>query len=226
MNTDALITQLAAAAGPVRRLAPPWRRAALWLAIAMPFVAVVVVLASPRADLAARISDARFLVEEIAAFATAVAAAIAGFALLVPGGDRRLALVPIAPLAIWLASLGQGCVATLLHPGQGARLTSDWMCLPAIVMVGAVPALAMVLMLRRGAPLAPRLSATLGALASAALANVGLRLFHTEDASLTVLVWQFGSVALLSTIAACFGDRLLDWPHTSAVTSPPRRTKY
>jgi hypothetical protein len=51
----------------------------------------------------------------------------------------------------------------------------------------------------------------LGALAAAALGNVGLRLFHPQDASLMILVWQFGSVALLSIRAGWGGHRILDW---------------
>jgi hypothetical protein len=48
----------------------------------------------------------------------------------------------------------------------------------------------------RGAPLSPRITPALGALAAAALGNFGLRVFHPADASLMVLIWHFGGVAL------------------------------
>ncbi|WP_274609098.1 NrsF family protein [Mesorhizobium sp. L-8-10] len=86
-------------------------------------------------------------------------------------------------------------------------------CFPMIAAVGAVPALAMVTMLHKGAPLAPRVTVLLGALAAAALGNFGLRLFHPQDASLMVLVWQFGSVVLLSMLAGWNGRRILAWRH-------------
>ena len=63
--------------------------------------------------------------------------------------------------------------------------------------------------------MAPRLTITLGALAAAALGNFGLRLFHYQDASFIVLVWQFGSVAILSLLAAWAGRRILQWPTAS-----------
>jgi hypothetical protein len=64
--------------------------------------------------------------------------------------------------------------------------------------------------LRRGVPLAPHLTMLLGAFASLAVGNVGLRLCHPQDAGLIVLVWQFGSVMLLSTLAAWAGRRVLN----------------
>jgi len=50
-----------------------------------------------------------------------------------------------------------------------------------------------------------------GALAAAGLGNFGLRLFHTQDASLMVLVWQVGTVVVLTTFAGSAGRLLLDW---------------
>ncbi|WP_244483513.1 DUF1109 domain-containing protein [Mesorhizobium sp. 1M-11] len=217
METDDLIELLATRHQPIRRLAPPRNRALHWLSIALCSVAAVVVLMSPRDDLAAKLTDTRFLIEEVAALATAVAAAFSAFCLIVPGHSRAVALLPTPSLAIWLGSLGQGCWQAWLNFGDEAwRLSPDWVCLPAIAVVGAIPALTMVVMLRRGAPIAPRLTVILGALAAAALGNVGLRLFHPQDASLMVLVWQFGSVALLSLLAGWGGRQILAWRHVGS----------
>src|SRR3546814_13413246 len=117
-------------------------------------MAIVVMLMSPRDDLVEKLSEARFLVEQAAAVATAVTAAIAAFCLIVPGRSRRLALLPLFPLAMWLGSLGFGCMQSWLQFGTEAwQVYPDWVCFPAIAMVGAVPALTMVIMLRRGAPM-------------------------------------------------------------------------
>jgi len=214
LETDDLIQRLATSARPVHRLLPPWWRTAQWLSIALPSVAVVVMLMSPRDDLAAKLLEMRFLVEQAASLATAVTAAIAAFCLVVPGYNRKLALLPLLPLAIWLGSLGQGCLQNWLRLGTEAfRLYPDWICFPSIALVGAVPALTMTAMLRRGMPMAPRITVALGALAAAALGNFGLRLFHYQDASLMVLVWQFGSVVLLTVLAGWSGTRILRWPY-------------
>ncbi|OCP19379.1 hypothetical protein BC361_31130 [Ensifer sp. LC54] len=201
-------------AEPIRRLPPPWLRTIRWLSIAAPAIAVVVLLMSPRSDLAEKLVEVRFLVEQAAALATAVAAAIAALCLVVPGNSRKLALLPVPPLAVWLGSLGQGCLQTWLRlDGAAWQFYPDWICFPSIVMVGAVPAVTMVAMLRRGTPMAPQLTVALGALAAAAIGNFGLRLFHYQDASLMVLIWQFGSVALLTLLAGWNGKYILRWPH-------------
>src|SRR3546814_3041833 len=172
METVDLIQRLATSVRPVRPLPPPWLRTTHWLAVALSSMAIVVMLMSPREDLVEKLSEARFLVEQAAAVATAVTAAIAAFCLIVPGRSRRLALLPLFPLAMWLGSLGLGCMQSWLQFGTEAwQVYPDWVCFPAIAMVGAVPALTMVIMLRRGAPMAPRMTVALGALAAAAVGN-------------------------------------------------------
>jgi len=64
-------------------------------------------------------------------------------------------------------------------------------------------------MLRRGLAVHPRLTLFLLALAAAAIGNFGLRLFHVRDAGMMVLVWQFGSVLVLSGLGALIGPVLL-----------------
>lgn len=99
---------------------------------------------------------------------------------------------------------------TWLGGGDASRLTVDWACVAGIITAGAIPGLAMIVMLRRGVPLAPHLTVLLGAFASSAIGDVGLRLFHPQDAGLMVLVWQFGGVMLLSVLAALGGRHMLN----------------
>ncbi len=211
-TTEELIDRLVAHDGRTRRLPPPWQRVLTWLAVSVPYVALIVVVMGLRTDFGQKLSDGRFLIEEIATFITALLAAFAAFCATIPGSPRRLLLLPALPLAIWLGSLGQGCLEEWLQRGpDGLSLKPDWVCLPAIMLVGAVPAIAMAVMLRRGAPLFPHAAVALGGLAAASLGNFGLRLFHPIDASLMVLVWQFGSVALLTAIAGWLGHHVHNW---------------
>jgi len=212
METDKLIQRLADGSEPVRPLPRPWLRMATWLALAVAYIALVVYVVSPRDDLLAKLRDLRFCIEEIAALATGIAAAVAAFASTIPGSNRRLLLLPVLPLMVWLGSLGQGCIEAWIRLGpDGLSLQPDWYCVPAIVLVGAVPAIAMAVMLRRGAPLTPHKTVALGGLAAAGFGNFGLRLFHDQDASIMVLVWQVGTVLVLTALAAWTGPRILNW---------------
>jgi hypothetical protein len=210
MDTDKFIERMAATVEPVRPLARPWIRTAAWLLVAIPYVALVVFVVSPRADLISKASEWRYVIEQFAALATGITAATAAFATVIPGYDRKFVFLPALPLAIWLATLGDGCVEDWIHFGPDG-LSPDWFCFPSIVLLGTVPAIAMAIMLRRGAPLTPHVTSALGGLAAGGLGNFGLRLFHSQDASLMVLVWQVGTVFILTIMVAWAGQYLLNW---------------
>jgi hypothetical protein len=220
VETSGLIRHLAAGAAPVHRLPPPWLRTAMWLAISLPYVCAVVVTKPEAIDFLRKI-DARFALEQAAILTTALTAAIEAFASVIPGRHRQICLLPLAPLAVWLASLGEGCASDWLRFGaDGLQVRPDWECAPAAIFIGIIPAVAMVVMLRRGAPLAPRVSVALGALAVAALGTFGLRIFHIGDVSVMVLVWHFGGLALISVLGGRIGCHVLNWRFVIASPAP------
>ena len=209
METNELITRLTADLKPVRPLRPPWARAGLWLVLALSCVAALV-WGTLNVDAALVTSDARFMVEEAATLATALTAAYAAFASAVPGFDRRLLLLPLVPLAGWLASIGQGCLQDWIQLGtDGLAIRPDWDCLLLATMIGVVPAAAIIAMLRAAPPLRPRATLALAALAVAALANFGLQFAHVHDASIMVLTWHLGGAAVFSALGGWLGERIL-----------------
>jgi hypothetical protein len=221
MDTAKLIEQLSKSAAPVRPLSRAWIRAAVWLMLSVPYIALVVIVVSPRSDLMVKLTELRYVIEQFAALATGITAAIAAFAATIPGYNRKILLLPVFPLALWLGSLGQGCLQTWLRFGtSGLTLQPDLFCFPAVALVGMLPAIVIAVMLRRGAPLAPCITAGLGGLAAAGLGNFGLRLFHPQDASLMVLVWQVGTVFVLMILAGCAGRYVLNW---HSLVDPVRR---
>ena len=211
LNTDDLIRMLAAKAEPVRLLPDPLIRAAAWLTCSLLYVAFVIVVLTPRADLVAKLTDPRFVIEAATALATGIVAAIAAFATVVPGSSRTTLALVALPLAAWVGSLGVGCIQDWFALGATGRLwQNDWSCFPAILVTGAVPSIAMAIMLRRGAPLTPALSMALGGLAAGALADFGLR-FHHREAGVMTLVWHLGAVCILLTVASRTGRYVLKW---------------
>jgi hypothetical protein len=212
METNELIERLAADLRPVRQLRPPWMRALLWMGIALPSVAVVVWSKLMMLDPAQMSADPRFMIEQAAALATAVTAAIAAFRSAIPGFDRRILLLPLVPLGLWLASVGHGCLQDWLRLGsEGLTVRPDWDCLPMATVIGIVPAAAIVVMLRKGAPLNPRLTLALAAVAVAAVASFGLQFAHFRDVSIMVLTWHLGAVAVLFALGGWLGEGVLGW---------------
>jgi hypothetical protein len=185
----------------------------VWLAISTAYVAGFVAVMGLRPDIAAKLAEPRFLVEVSAAYMTSMMAAAAAFCAGCPGRPVWERFAPLPFLVIWLGSLGEGCWRDWVRSGSdGLTLQPDLFCFPMILAVSIVPTLLIFYMVRRAAPIAPITTTALATLAAAALAAAGLRLFHPQDASVMVLVWQFGSVAVLTGLGALFGQDLLRWP--------------
>lgn len=213
MRTDDLISALARDARPVRRLVSPWGRLSGWLVVSLSFAAANVVAMSPRADLASKLADPTFVLELSGAVGTAILAGLAALSLGVPGRPAWERGLWFLPLIVWVGTLSTGCLQSLMHIGpDGIKFAPDLVCFPYIALGASAPGLLIFWLVSRAAPMAPGRTALLAALASAALAAATLRLYHTQDASLMILVWQFGSVAVLASLGGLVGKRLLRWP--------------
>ena len=217
MNTEQLIARLALDVEPVRPLRTPAVRAARWLAGSAVYLGVLVMVMSPRDDLAARMGDLRFMVDQAAALLTVLTAAIAAFALTIPGTRRTVVWLPGASAALWLAAVSAGALreVSLARPGD-VLFRTDWGCVATVLAGAALPVVTMAAMLRRGVPLAPHVAAGLGGLAAAALGNLGACVFHPDSSNLIVLVWHCGTVLAVAAVGAVAGAHLLRWPPRAA----------
>lgn len=210
METDSLIDSLAADLSPVHRLRPPCWRFAGWLAVAGTATALVVAANGLRPDLGAMLGRSSYVAEELFALATALAAAWAALSACVPGAARWKLYVPVVPLLLWIAAMGGQCWDEWVHLGPtGMQFQPDLDCIGSIAWIGAVPALAMIVLIRRGARFDRRPALFWGVMAATGLAEFGLRLFHNHDAAPMVFIWQFGSIALYSGLAALAGSVLV-----------------
>lgn len=217
MRSEELIQSLAADATPVRRLPHPAWRMATWMAISLAFVAGFVWVVGLRADLTEKLNDTTFLIELAAALLTSMMAAAAAFCSSCPGRPVWERFAPFPFMALWLASLGEGCWHQWEIAGPaGLVLQVDLVCFEGILAGSILPAILIFLMVRRGAPIAPMSTFGLATLAATALAAAALRLFHAQDASVMLLVWQLGTVALLASVGFSVGRFFLRWPHPDA----------
>lgn len=201
----ALIATLAEDAVPVMRFPAPRRLVSLWLFIAAAGIFLFVAGMGVRQDLVDNLRQARFVLELVAALATAIGAAWAATISALPGRPHWQKLIPFVPAVVWAGLLIHG---TWL---DAAPLRSDLICFPIIILLGTLPCVVLIFAMRRGVVLSPCLGMFFAVSASAALGYVGLRLVHPENAVSMILVWQFGPVVLLALFASCFGRRM--FPH-------------
>lgn len=212
MRTEDLIDTLAKDALPVRPLASPMRRAAVWLAAAVAVVIAMLMFQGPRHDLAAKMSQMPFLFEWLGALLTGWAAAVAAFHLSLPDRSRRWLLLPAIPAVFWIASLGYGCLVDWVRLGPGGlELGTSFGCLRTIVFVSLPLTVVMLIMLRHAAKLRPIETLATGSLAAAAFSSAGLSLLHHLDTAIMVLIWHIGSIGLVVAVWTLGARTAFSW---------------
>jgi len=201
--TERLIAELATGLKPVRRIASPWVRAGLFLAV----VGIAGALLSMHANLpaiGARLTAAPDMwLAVVGSVATTALAAIAACMVSVPGRSWRWAWLPAPGVALWLGASGLGCLRTTALGLWRPAIMADAMheCMPFILRGSVLLAVPMALLLWWARPLRPALVASLGGLAVAGGAASLLWLFHPYDASAEDLLVH--TVAVLMVIGAC-----------------------
>jgi len=210
--TPDLIESLVANAAPVRRLRPPVARAVGWLLFAALMLALLAVSHEVRPDLALRLRQPEFVIGIAASLATGVLAAIASFLLSIPDRSRAWLLLPLPALFVWVSTIGYGCLINWvsLQPGS-LPFGNEAGCLALLVLTGVPLSLAMLIMLRHAALLAPTAVAISGGLAVAAVTATALSIFHNHDASAIILIWNFGTAVLLVALGGLTGRRIFSW---------------
>ncbi len=215
MSSEALISSLASGLAPVQRLPRPEIQAVRWLVVALVTAGLaamtqsLVLTGKFAPHLGAAVNSWQFL----ASLATGATAALAAAMLAHPDRSGRWALMPLVPLAGWLAVLGWGCAADLARIGTAALTPGlDWPCAVVILLVGLPLAVVQYRALRHGGAVRPVAVLMLGGLASAALCSAASSLVHPVDAAMTILAWHGIGAGLVLLFGWLSGRRLLLHP--------------
>jgi hypothetical protein len=211
-TTPQLIDALVERATPVRRLRAPLVRASQWLGFAGIVLALLAAVHGVRTDLVEHLRQPVFIVSLAAALATGMLAAMAAFIISLPDRSRWWILLPAPALAVWLSTIGYGCLTDWVSMGSdGVRLGETVRCFATLLLTSVPLFLAMLVMLRYAVLLRAKAVALTGALAVAALTSFALSLDHDLDATAMILVWNLGTAALITGIGGLVGRRMFLW---------------
>jgi len=191
-ETPEFIDALVASATPVRRLRPPVLRALLWLLLALVIIALLAVTHGVRSNLLEQLARPTFGLGIAGALATGVLAAMAAFMTTLPDRARLWALLPVPALLVWILTISYG--------------------LPLSIV--------MAVMLRNAAIVSAPSAILCGSIAIAAITSTALALLHDLDATVMVLIWTLGAAALISSLGAAFGRKLLLWISSHMTRGP------
>ena len=220
-RTPDLIDALVETVTPVRRLRPPIIRAGLWLAFAAIVLGLIAIAHGLRPDFSDRVRQPVFVLGMLGALATSIFAAVASFRLSLPDSSRLWAVLPLPALALWVATIGYGCLTDWvsmdpagIHMGEAVR------CFATLLMTSVPLSIAMLIMLRYAALLRPVEVSIMGGLAVAAVTAFGLSLFHDLDATVMILIWNLGAAVLIAALGSLFGRSMLIWMASRFTTLP------
>jgi len=167
----------------------------------------------PRPNLLASLSSVRFDLKFADSLALALPSALLSLRLLRPHARvGALALTFLAPFLL----LGVAVVAELmLVPPSlwGARLigSNAVHCLVVIPLLSIAPLVALLFVMREGAPMSPRIA---GGLAGAAAAGIAAMLYAAncpDDSPLFVASWYPLATLIVVALGAVAGARVLKW---------------
>ena len=213
MNTEDLIDRLSRDVAVATPLPAPGMRTAVWMVWAVSYLVVVAVMMFAVVSSAGVVPTPLYLVQQGAALFIGISAARAAFGSVIPGANRCVWVMPAIGAAAWGLSLVWAGVQDLSDSGTlGVTSQSDWPCVVSMTLGGAVVGAPLVWMLRRGAPLTPRVTAFLSALAALSFANIEACLTRAHPFALTVLLWHGSTVTAIAALCALMGHRWFRWP--------------
>lgn len=213
MKTRDLIDSLVRDARPVRRLPGPPVLALAFMAVALPLVALTAATLEVRRDLVLKLDQAWFLAVAALLLAASFAAALAVATLALPGRKGLRAEVGLAvALLLAMAALTLSRTPWIVVPAFGPWFDRGVQCASGAILVAAVPGVAGLWLLRRGAPVHPALAGALLGLAVGVLGTLALGWMCDWDEPAHVLVSHLlAPVAVVTAAGAWAGRRWLRW---------------
>jgi hypothetical protein len=200
---DELVARLTADARPVRRLWSPSLRVASWLVLVGAVLAVAM-QGGLRLDLAAQFHRPLYVLEVIALLSAGTLAASAALVAAVPGrGDARR----LAHYALAVAVLGTAIL--FCEPASSgvpaSSLGTDLRCASCVALFGLLPLVALLVALRRAAPLDGRAAGAYAGGAAFLVGATAVRVACPIDDPIHLLGWHMLPVMLWATLATVLG---------------------
>jgi hypothetical protein len=207
-ETETLIAALAEGLSPVKRLAPPILRAALWLGVVAALALLLVVGFANMAVFVQRARAPMMAAELVFTLLTGVLAVIAAFELSLPDRSFAWIFLPLPSLALWVASSSYSCWRHWIALGpQGYAVGESLDCFAWILGFGVPLAISQFILLRRSQPLAPAPVAAMSGLGVASIAAFLLQFFHPFDVTFVDLGFHLAAVCAVVVLARAAARR-------------------
>ena len=210
MTTDEVVSTLIRDLKPVSPLPAPNVRAWTWGAIVAVAGGAAAAVFGLRPDLAHAATTLNFQAHTTSLVLTTAFAGGAALLLAIPGErlSRARQFFPMAAAGCWLAWLLAELAAAVGRSPAAWTIDFGWGCVAKAMTIAAVPGVALLLMMRRGASVEVRRALTFAALASAGVGALGVEITCPTIDAMHLLIWHAGPMVALPVVAAVAGAPL------------------
>lgn len=212
MDTNSLIDKLVKE-GAQKPLPNPFMQALIWMGGTIAYLSALSFYFGLRSDMAEKLGDVIYLLEIALLFLMAVSASIAALCLSRPDSYQMpfIKYVPFGFLIVWAFTAFAASDGLSLDNMFHAMTLGQFDCPKDIALFSLPPALAIFMVVRKGATIQCCWAGSMATLAVTAFAYLCMRLIEQNDNPAHLIVWHALPIMLMCALGMMAGKFLLRW---------------
>ena len=209
-SIDKTIDELCNGLKPCNRLRSPMWRCLLWMVIAISYVVCVALMVGLQPNTTQRLNENHFVFEIALSFITGIAASLATFMLSVPDSEGREWFFSI-PITLFCVHI-MWMIVRFMMEGVG-MFPTNWLghCWMDTIVMAGVPAALVLVLIKRGATVRPRLLAMNAVLAVASFSWIGIRFICPYETIGKAYFVNFLPFVVMGVVLGLVSKRLFRW---------------
>lgn len=209
-NIEQLVVSLSKDVAALKPAAHPLRLGLKWIAVALAYLLVALLISGVRADWMLQLHKSWFLIEVASLFGILISTAFSAAILSFPDLHRhsRSALTPVWAFALFVLVMGFSWVSD--DPPAPLPLHS-FQCTLSILSLSLLPSVAIFYAMRQFASTHLRLAGIVAVLFAFSTGALWLRLHEQTDSIIHLVEWHYLPMIAVAVSGWWLGKRLLRW---------------
>lgn len=207
-NTENLINKLAQDTAAIKPARHPFMLSAQWMAAAVAYLVLSLLISGLRPDLMSKFDEAWFLAEIIALLGIFIATSFSAALLSFPDLHqmRRIALAPVILFALFA-----GILFSSWQNSPASQSVHSFQCTLDITLLSLLPAVWIFYAMRKFASTHYRLAGCIALLFSFSIGAIWLRLHEVNDSIIHVIQWHYLPMIVFGFVGLWLGKIILKW---------------
>ncbi len=213
MDTPQLISRLAEQPAPRCVGTCPFRMISQWLGVTFGGILIMMAVLGLRPDLSLRLAEPLFVAEITVLFFLLLSSGLSACWLAFPDQRQQpwLVKLPLLPVAVYATLIAYRLAVPEATAAAPLEKDNDIDCALCITGMAIVPAITMLLLVRRCATTVPRLTGAVALLAAATSGHLMLKFVEANDSLPHFAVSHLLPILLLCGIGFMLGKKILAW---------------